>query len=291
MKNSIFIALALIMSTAATAQSPVSGFMEGQGNSSTAVSVSSENYSQVFLVPNKVDGVPVFQEITVQSLSVYNSYGVTDRLDLSIGIPFIATEGKGNETVLKELGFDNKRSGVQDISFYGKYKAHSTSFGSTMAHFMLSAGIKAPIGNYKVDEGLQSIIAIGNRATAVTGIATAQFQFNGGFFLTTQAGYSVRSKRVPNAAIGEIKFGYAAKRIYADAYFAGQTSTSGTNILAAGFDGFFPATDVSYNRVGGSVYVPFGGGFGVSLGANKIINGRNIGAATGLNAGLVYQIR
>jgi hypothetical protein len=291
MKNLFLSAVLSAMGTMAMAQSPVNGFMEGQGNSTTAVSVSSENYTQVFLVPNKVDGVPVFEEITVQSLSVYNSYGVTDRFDINIGVPYIATEGNGNATVLDQLGFKNKRAGVQDLSLYGKVKAHSATIGSVKVDFLFSAGVKTPIGNYKVDEGLQSIVAIGNRATAVTGIASGNFNFGHGFYFTPQIGYSLRSKRVPNAIIGDLKLAYAAKRFYADVYLAGQNSTSGTNILAAGFDGFFPATDVSYNRVGGSVYVPFGGGFGISAGANKIVSGRNVGAGTGYNAGLVYQIR
>jgi hypothetical protein len=36
----------------------------------------------------------------------------------------------------------------------------------------------------------------------------------------------------------ELKLGYAASKFYGDAYVANQTSTSGVDILAEGFQGF-----------------------------------------------------
>lgn len=68
---------------------------------------------------------------------------------------------------------------------------------------IVAAGLKTPLGNYKVDEGLQSIIAIGNRATSFNGLAIAQFRTQSGIFLGTQAGYSFRNGEVPNALLGE----------------------------------------------------------------------------------------
>ena len=292
MKNLILTALLLTSLVSMTqAQSPVSGFMAGKGNSSTALSYTTEFYSHVFLVPEKIDGVPVFNEVTVNSTSFYNEYGITDRLDVSLGIPFIKTTGNASQGVLNELGYSNTRKGFQDISVYAKYNPYSAQVGDGKIDFLLSAGVKTPIGSYKADEGLQSIIAIGNRATTVTGIAGAHWKAANGLFTTTQAGYSIRNGEVPNAMIGEIKAGYAGSRFYADAWVAGQTSDGGTNILGEGFNGFFPATDVSYHRAGLNIYVPVGGGFGIAAGASKYLSGRNIGEATGFSGSVVYQIR
>jgi hypothetical protein len=271
------------------AQSPVSGFMNGKGHGAIAVSYSAEQYDNVFLVPADADGVPVFNEVNVNSVSLYGSFGLTDRLDAVLSLPYITARGNATEAVLNELGFENERSGIQDLSVFLKYKPFGCSVGAGSLDFMLAAGLKTPLGNYKADEGLQSIIAIGNRATSVNGMAIAQWRSASGVFVTTQAGYSLRNGEVPNALLGEVKLGYAGRRFYADAWLAGQTSDGGVNILGEGFTGFFPATDVSYHRAGINVYVPLAAGFGISAGASKYLSGRNVGESTGVSGSVVYN--
>lgn len=85
------------------------------------------------------------------------------------------------------------------------------------------------------------------------------------------------------------KAGYSNSHIYAHAWYAGQVSDGGVNILGEGFVGFFPATDVSYTRAGITVYVPIAGGFGISAAASKFLTGRNIGESTGFSGSVVYS--
>ncbi|MDO8969652.1 MAG: hypothetical protein Q7U74_03125 [Saprospiraceae bacterium] len=273
----------------AQAQSPVSGFMNGKGNGAIAISYSAEKYDNVFLVPDNAQGVPVFNDVSVRSTSLYASYGISDRFDAVVSLPHIQTEGNASQSVLDELGYENTRSGVQDLSVFLKYNPYNVEIGTSKLQFVVGAGLKTPVGDYKVDEGLQSILAIGNRATSFNGLAIAHLRFEDGLFLTTQAGYSIRNGEVPNALIGEIKAGYAGKYIYVDTWFAGQVSDGGVNILGEGFEGFFPATDVSYNRIGLNVYVPIAAGFGVSGGVNKYLSGRNVGESTGFSGGISYS--
>lgn len=271
------------------AQSPLSGFMNGKGNGAVALSYFAEKYDNVFLVPNDANGVPVFNDVKVNSASLYATYGISDRFDAVVSLPHIQTEGNASQSVLNELGYENTRSGIQDLSVFLKYNPYNCNIGTASLHFMLGAGLKTPIGDYKVDEGLQSIIAIGNRATSFNGLAIAQVRFNDGLFFTTQAGYSIRNGEVPNALVGEIKAGYAGRHIYVDTWFAGQVSDGGVDILGEGFEGFFPATDVSFNRIGVNVYVPIAAGFGVSGGVSKYLNGRNVGESTGFSGAIVYS--
>jgi hypothetical protein len=273
----------------AQAQSPVSGFMNGKGHGAIAVSYNAEKYDDVFLVPDDAKGVPVFNEVAVNSTSLYASYGISDRFDAVVSLPYIQTEGNASQAVLDELGFQNTRSGVQDLSVFLKYNPYNCQIGTNDLRFMLGAGVKTPLSDYRADEGLQSIIAIGNRATSVTGLAIAHLRCEGGVFLTTQAGYSVRNGEVPNALLGEIKAGYAGRHIYVDVWFAGQVSDGGVNILGEGFTGFFPATDVSYSRTGLNVYVPIAGGFGISGGVSHYLEGRNVGKSTGVSGSVVYS--
>lgn len=279
----------LLLGVAVQAQSPLSGFMNGKGKGSVALSYTAENYDNVFLVPADAKGVPVFNEVSVNSFSVYGTYGLSDRLDAVVTLPYISATGKASEGVLNELGFENERSGVQDLSVFLKYNPLSVQVGENDLHFIVGGGFSTPLGSYRVDEGLQSIIAIGNRATTLNGLAIAQFRTPSGFFLTTQAGYSLRNGEVPNAVLGEIKAGYAAAKFYVDAWFAGQISDGGVNILGEGFTGFFPATDVSYNRAGITAYVPVGSGFGFSASVSRYLSGRNVGQSTGISGAVIYS--
>lgn len=271
------------------AQSPVSTFFQGKGRFAASVSYTQEQYDQVLLVPTDIKGVPVFNEVVVQSVSLYGVVGLSDKWDLVLGLPYIQTEGQASEGVLNELGYTNTQKGMQDISLFAKYRPLSLDLGAAQLDFMLSGGVQTPLGDYRVDQGLQSIIAIGNRATSLTGIGGAQLRLASGLFLGSQIGYSLRDDRVPDALIGEIKVGYAGAKFYADAFLAGQRSDGGTNILAEGFDGFFPATDVTFQRAGVNVFLPLTPNIGVSGGVNTILNGRNIGDATGFSVGVVFQ--
>ncbi len=271
------------------AQSPVSGFMNGKGKGAIALSHTAEKYDNVFLVPANAPSVPVFNDVQINSTSLYATYGITKRLDVSASLPYISAKGNATEGVLQELGFENERKGIQDLSLYLKYNPYNCKVGKADLNFLMGAGVQTPMGKYKVDESLQSILAIGNRATSVTGIGIAQLRTPSGLFLTTQAGYSVRSGDVPNAVLGEIKAGYAHQRFYLDAWYAGQISKGGVNILGEGFAGIFPATAVTYDRAGVSVYVPIAGGVGVSVGANKYLSGKNVGEGTGFSGALVFS--
>jgi len=282
-------AVLLSFSFLALAQSPVSGFMNGKGHGAIAVSYTAENYDKVFLVPNDAVGIPVFNEVDVTSISLYATYSILNNLDAVLSLPYIQARGQATEDVLNELGFENERDGIQDVSAFLKYRPFSADFGSSSMDLVLAGGVKTPLGDYKVAEGLQSILAIGNRATSFTGMAIAQFRTDMGWFVGTQAGYSLRSGEVPNAFLCEIKAGYGSSRFYADLWFASQVSDGGVNILGEGFQGFFPATDVSFNRAGLNIYVPIAGGFGVSAGVSKYLNGRNVGQATGISGSVVYS--
>lgn len=287
-KNILF---AAVLSSAAVglAQSPVSGFMSAKGKGAIAISYSSEKYNEVYLVPSKVDAVPVFNDVVNTAINLYATYGITDKLEAVLSLPYIQSKGNGQDAFLAANGFENKRSGVQDVSAFVKYKVFSNRMTESTLDLLLSAGVQTPVGSYNADEGLQSIIAIGNKSTKGTGLAIAQIKLDKGLFLTGQVGYRVATNQVPNAIISEIKAGYAASKIYLDVWASFQNSSKGTDILQPGFNGFFPATQVNYSRVGGNIYAPIYKGFGANLGFNAYVSGRNLGKSTGYSASLVYN--
>ena len=273
----------------AYSQSPISGFMQGKGKGNVSLSYSSEKYNEVYLVPDFVDGVPIFNEVQISSASLYATYGITDQLDVVLSLPYISAEGDASQAVLNNLNYENKRSGLQDVSVFVKYNPFYFDYGSSSVRLIASVGVKTPVGNYDENEGLQSIIAIGNRSTTVSAIGLAMFKMDSGFFATGQFGGNFATNEVPNSYISELKLGYAVSKFYGDAFLANQFSTSGVDILGEGFQGFFPATRVSYTKIGVNLYTPIYKEFGVGTGISTLLAGRNIGKATGVYGALVYK--
>ncbi len=289
--NTKFLFVSIMFTSAFSfAQSPVSGFMNEKGKGGVALSYSSEKYNEVYLGATKVKGIPVFNEVQNTAVNLYANYGITNKIEAVLSVPFVQSEGKGDDTFLAANGFSNKRSGIQDLSVFLKYKAFSMSDKESTFDILASVGVQTPIGGYKSDEGLQSIIAIGNSATKVTGLLIGHVKVNTGFFITGQLGYRKSTNQVPDAVVSEIKAGYAANKVYFDAWFANQNSSNkGTNILQPGFDGFFPATQVNFTRVGTNLYFPVYKGIGINGGLNAYLIGKNVGKSAGYSLGLVSK--
>lgn len=288
----------LIAGTASSlrAQSLVSGFMAGKGHGSLVVSGTTERYGSVYLAPDKIDRVPIFQEVRVNSLNLYGTYGLTDKIDAIISLPYIQSRGKADATVINDLsannpteGYTNTRQGLQDLTALLKFKSYSVELGSSILDLLGVASVSTPLSNYETNTGYGYIIAIGNHATKYTAAGVAHLKTSSGVFATGQVGYSLRTGAVPNALVGEAKLGYAGSKTYVEGFASFQESNGGTDISQDGFKGFFPSTRVNYIRLGISGYRPLAKGIGVVLGASTYLAGRNIGKATGYSAGISYN--
>ena len=283
----------LLTASPAQAQSLVNGFMSGKGHGSIAVSATTESYKTVFLAPEKVDGVPIFREIQINSVSLYASYGLSDKIEAVLTLPYIRSAGKADNQTLSTIGISsatNVRGNLQDITGLLKFKGLSRELGSNILDLLGAVTVSTPVGNYKSDKSLDYIVAIGNRATKVSAIGVAHLKTASGVFATGQAGYSLRSGNVPNAFLSEAKLGYAGRRLYVEGFANFQVSAAtGTDILQPGFDGDFTATRVSFARVGLSAFRPIAKGLGITLGVSQYVSGRNVGRSTAFSAGAAYS--
>ena len=284
------------IATTAQGQSLVSGFMAGKGHGSVVVSGTAERYTDVYLAPEKISGVPIFQEVRVNSLNLYGTYGLSDKIDAVISVPYIQSKGRAPGAVIDGLnsyystqGYTNVRQGLQDATALLKFKSYSREIGSSILDLLGVVSFSTPISDYQTNTGYGYIIAIGNRATKYTAAGVAHLKTSSGVFATAQVGYSLRTGTVPNALVGEAKLGYAGPKIYLEGNASFQESNGGTDIAGQNFTGFFPSTRVNYIRLGASAYRPITNGFGLTLGANTYVAGRNIGKSTGYSAGITYN--
>ena len=279
------------------AQNLVSGFMAGKSHGSVAVSGTTEAYTKVFLAPEKIEGVPVFQEVRVSSLNLYATYGLSDKIDVVVSLPYIQSKGRAPGTVITDLsalystaGYTNARQGLQDVTALFKFKSYTREIGSSILDLLGVVSFSTPVSDYESNTGYGYIIAIGNRATKYSASGVAHLKTASGVFATAQVGYSLRTGQVPNALAGEAKLGYAGPKTYLEGSVSFQESNGGTDISEQGFTGYFPATRVNFVRLGVSAYRPITNGFGLSLGANTYVAGRNIGESTGFSAGVSYNL-
>lgn len=290
MRNSLIpgVLALLWLCAPARAQSLTSGFMAGKERGAIALSWTSERYDEAFLVPLDAGEIPVFDRIEVNSISLFAIYGVSPRMDFVFNLPFIMARGHASQHTLDELGYENRQAGLQDAAVAVKYKVHSWRTRSCRLDLLAAAGIKTPVGNYKTDRGLRSIVAIGNRSTNLNGTGILHFATPRGVYATAQGSYSYRTSHTPDAYTGEIKIGYGNSKFHATAWYAKQISIGGVDVLGEGFNGNFSATDVSYTRAGLNLFVPFVSGIGFSTGINRYISGRNVGKAMGISGSVVY---
>ncbi|WP_201980228.1 hypothetical protein [Hymenobacter rubidus] len=282
--------------TSVRAQSLVGGFMAGKGHGSVVVSGTTERYDDVYLAPEKINGVPIFHEVRVNSLNLYATYGLTDKIDAVVSLPYIRSMGRAGATTIADLnllqptaGFTNSRQGFQDVTALLKFKSFSREIGSSILDLLGVVSFSTPVSNYETNTGYGYIIAIGNRATKYSAVGVAHLKTASGVFATGQVGYSLRTGLVPHALIGEAKLGYAGPKNYFEGYASFQESNGGTDISEQDFNGFFPATRVNYIRLGFSAYRPIAKGFGLTLGASTYVAGRNVGQSTGYSAGVTYN--
>lgn len=285
--KSTILSTTLILGIAINAfsQSPLSGFMQGKKGGGITFSTTHEHYKGAFFFPEQIDEIPVFKEVTVNSFNIYGIYGVSDKLDFLVNIPFIQTSGAADQGVLDGLGYSNTQGGAQDIAAYAKYQFAKKG----KVAFQVGAGFTTPLSDYSVEPSMQSIISIGNQATTFNGILLAHFKDERGFFITAQAGYSARTTAVPDAILSELKIGLATSRFYIAGQVGNQTSTSGVDILRPGFTNFFPATKVNYTKVGGTIYAPIDENIALSIGGGGVVDGRNVGKSYYGSAGFTYN--
>ena len=277
--------LILGLTAGSFAQTPLGGFMQGKKGGGISSSFTHEHYKKVYLFPEEIDETPIYKSVSTNSFNIYGTYGFSDKLDVIFNIPFVSTSGNANREVLNDLGFANGKEGAQDLSAFLKYEFAKKGDISLQGSF----GVTTPISDYRVDQGLESIVAIGNRATTFNAIGLAHYKKSNGLFVTGQLGYSLRSTDVPDAVVSQLKAGFASSRFYIDGYIGNQTSLGGVDILRNGFTGNFPATKVNYTRVGGTIYAPIDPNIGLSIGGGGLIDGRNVGKSYYTTVGVTYN--
>ncbi len=276
------------------AQGFVDGFFSEQGALSVTASYTRGSFDEFYVGSNKVDLTATgdYEEITQDIYDIYAKYEIAPDLVAFLNVPIIVANGD-----LTQQGRTNNvkddDSGVQDISVGLKYRIHEFEFETSDLSIISAATLGLP-GDYEPN----GILSLGTGAVSAEFTAGVHFGTEQGFFTTALGSYTFKddSQRngdfnVPDAFSTSLKVGYANSILYVDAWVDHVNSVRGIDISDTDFGGRFPATEVEYTRIGGTVYGKATDNFGVSLGFGTILDGRNVGKATTVSIGLTYDVQ
>lgn len=232
---------------------------------------------------------------TSNSVMFMTNYGITDKLNIMAGLPYVSNHVSG--------GTLHKMHGLQDVSINLKYKALTAKWGRQKLSLLASGGVNIPTSNYIADF---LPLAIGMGSTNVTGRAIADYQY-GKFFTTASAAYTLRSNTktdrsayftdhmiyshdvdMPDVATLMWSAGLRSKFLIAEAMVTSMITQGGFDIRRN--DMPFPSNRMNMTTVGAHAKytLPFYTHVEITADGSYVVKGRNVGQATNFGLGAFY---
>lgn len=231
------------------------------------------------------------------------AYGITDKINFLVGVPYITTEATGGQLA--------GAKGLQDLGLAIKAQLLSTDLGPGKASIFGTVGYSFPVSNYLSDY-MPFSIGLKTREAAVRGIA--QYRLNMGLYVRGTAAYLWRGQSkverdsyynngqfysewmdVPNAFnySGTLGMWFFNNSLKIEANYVAVHCLSGDDIRI--YNSPQPTNKMSFDQVGMFAHYFFKGkllkGFGLMAFYGDIIKGRNMGKAQSMGGGLNYQFK
>ena len=222
------------------------------------------------------------------------NYGITHRLNILFGLPYVKTKASAGNMA--------GQKGLQDLSLLLKWVAYQKHIAHGDLKAIFIGGYSTPVSNYNADFlplsiGLHSknvtmrLMADYQRnhwfATAsYTYIARGNVKLDRNTYYTTEMHYSNEVK-MPDAAQLNFRAGYRSETIIAEAIFNKWTTLGGFDIPRNGMP--FVSNRMNATSIGLNIkYETPLDGLSVIANGSTTVAGRNVGQATGFNAGVFY---
>ncbi|MCU7549981.1 hypothetical protein OCK74_12685 [Chitinophagaceae bacterium LB-8] len=233
--------------------------------------------------------------VSTQSVMYMANYGITDRLNIMAGAPYVWTKASA--------GTLHSMKGVQDLSLFVKWKPVTWTFGKNKISLFTIGGFSTPLADYVIDFLPMSI---GLGSTNITARGMVDYKHKR-FTATGSAAYVWRSNvkldrdsyydtelhltdeiKMPNVANYQLRTGYRGRYLIAEALLTNMTTLGGFDITKNNMP--FPSNRMNATTVGVNLKytVKQLANLDVYAGGNYTIAGRNAGQATAYNAGLFY---
>lgn len=235
-------------------------------------------------------------KVSTTNFALMGNYGITDKLNLLFSLPYIKTKASAGSMA--------GQKGLQDLSIMLKWVAYQKHIAKGDFKTFLIAGYSTPTSNYNADFlplsiGLHSknahirLMADYQRnhlfATAsYTYIARSNVTLDRNTYYTTEMHYTNEVK-MPDASQFNFRAGYRSETWIAEAIFNKWTTLGGFDIPRNGMP--FVSNKMNATSIGLNVkYETPIDGLSVVANGSTTIAGRNVGQASGFNAGIFYII-
>jgi hypothetical protein len=233
--------------------------------------------------------------VSTKMYGVMGNYGVSGKLNLLFGIPYVETKASA--------GTLHGMKGVQDLSLFVKWMPVETQLGEGTISLYGVGGISFPVNNYTPDFLPMSI---GLHSTNLTLRGMVDYQVDN-FFATVSGTYVARSNikidrtsyytteihatnevAMPDASNLQLRTGYRSGRMIAEAILNNWTTLGGFDITRNNMP--FPSNKMNATTAGINVKYNLAAVEGLSLigGGSVTLAGRNMGQAGSINAGVFY---
>jgi len=252
--------------------SDLNGFLREKGHGDVAISYTSEEYDHFWVGRTKVED-PGVGKVETTSISLWVSYGVTDRFTITADVPWIHADSDG-------LGeFEEKD--LQDFTALMEYRF--ASLGSDVRSDLVGAfgGRVATLG-YEANQPVD----IGDGTSDWLFRFVYQLSYRG-FYFSQQVGYDLRGKDAPDGYPLYSEVGYTWGPVTVTGLYWDVRVRSGTDIGDQGFT--FPSNREQSRRAGGKVYGRINDHLGLAGTYFSTLEGRNTGETSGFSFGVNYS--
>ena len=230
-------ALCAALSHGAFAQSPTDALMMPKGVICVLGQYSNAQWDEYWEGTNKRSNLNI-GTYTNQNGMLMANYGITDKLNVLAGLPYIWTDSDS---------YFEGESGVQDFSACLKYQALTLESDFGTFKFQATGGVSIPVRDY-VPDFLPFSIGIQSKTASLRGILNYTTKM--GLYATVQAGHTWRSNTtldrdsylyngqwyetdevpVPNMLDATGRLGYINSKLQAEVFLDYFTGTDGDDI-------------------------------------------------------------
>ncbi len=233
--------------------------------------------------------------VSTQAFSLMGAYGVSDKLNIGFGVPYIKTKASA--------GILHGMNGVQDLSLFVKWMPIEKEWGPGTFSLYAVGGVSFPLTNYVVD---YLPLSIGLRSKTAVARLMLDYQWNQ-LFATVSGTYVARDNikidrdayytdhlilsnevDMPDASNFNFRAGYRSEKMIAEAVLNKWTTLGGFDITRNNMP--FPSNRMNAFTAGFNFkyFVTAGHELSLIAGGSKVLAGRNIGESTTVYGGVFY---
>jgi len=290
----IYLSIFLLLCGTAAAQTPTDGLMMPQGQLCILGQYSNSQWEDYWQGETKRSNLNL-GTLTTQSAMLMGNYGISNDLNLMVGLPYVWTKAS--------VSYITGQKGLQDLSVFLKYQFFEVEGLGGAIKLQGTGGASTPVTNYTPDL-LPFSIGLHSKTASLRAVLNYTADF--GLYVTGQAGHTWRGKTtldhnsyifdnkliysdvmpVPNVFDYSARLGFIKPRFQTEVWYESFKGLSGDDIR-------YNETPQASNKMNAAQAGFFAKYFLTKrfalLGTvSQVLSGRNVGEAFTWTAGATY---